>query len=138
MVVIVKGKVEKKVTYYAYNNFFKTNGWVLKGEGKTSPEVPYSEVKKEVVEKPKNDAKKEIPSTEQKNVGVESEPVNNEDSISDEDWDEVLDEMKDDEVEKPLSEMSKKELIAKANSLNIKVPNGYSNQQIRELIKTSR
>ena len=123
MVKIVKGKLVNVVTKSAFENFFKSQGWELAGEGNTSP-VPNITEKKE----------------EKKLDKVVDEPTieeNSDEEINDEDWDEALDELIDNEVEKPISEMNKEELIAKAKSLGINT-NGLSNKQLREAIKSSK
>ena len=61
-----------------------------------------------------------------------------EEEVEEDDWDDVLDEFKDEEVEKPISEMNKQELIAKAKSLDIDVSDDLTNKQLRELIKSHK
>lgn len=115
MVTIKRDNRTAKVTPSAFENFFKNNGWVIIGEAEKASPKPD---KKEVEEEP---------------VVEEPEPVDREEA--EENWDEVIDELKDEEVEKPLSEMNKSELLAKAKELGIKVPAGSSSKEIRELIK---
>ena len=123
MVTIVKGNLENNVPISSYNNFFKANGWVLKGAANAAPQTPSkSKVKPE----------EEVVEPEE----VQEDEVQ-EEEIAEDEWDDALSELQDEEVEKPLSEMNKEELMQKAKSLNIKVPNGSSNKQIRELIKAS-
>lgn len=120
MVRIVKGGIIKKVSQSAFEDYFKSQGWEIAGEGKSSP-TPVEKVEKVEPEK------------------VEKvEPVEeNSDEVSDEDWDEAMDELVDEEVEKPISEMNKEELIVKAKSLGINTT-GLSNKQLREAIKSSK
>lgn len=122
MVIITKGKEKKRVSISSYDNFFKTNGWVIESEGST-PSETHSKVEKVEEKKPEVEDVEETDST---------------DDVSEDEWDDALSELQDDEVEKPLSDMNKEELLEKAKSLNIKVPNGASNKQIRELIKASK
>lgn len=116
MVTIKRDEKTALVTLSAYDNYFKNNGWEIVGEAKTASPVPdFKEKKKpvkEAVEEPADDAE--------------------------ENWDEVIDELQDDEVEKPLSEMNKTELVAKAKELGIKIPAGVSNKELRELIKNAQ
>lgn len=105
MIVIRKNNKTLTVTRAAFDEYYKPNGWVSDGE--TTP-----------VEEPVVDT-------------VEDEVV--EDDTSDEDWSEFEEE--DAGIEKPLSEMNKDELLAKANELGIDVSASNSNKQIREMIK---
>lgn len=113
---IQKNDTVKTVSNAAYNNYYKDFGWeIVEGEKpSTSPVKKKKEVAKEV-EKP-----------------VESEDVNDsEDEVADEEWDEAIAE---ESVEKPISEMNREELIAKAESLGLSVTN-EGNKKIREMIK---
>lgn len=65
-------------------------------------------------------------------VGSSFEQVDESDEISDSEWDEAIDE----EPEKPLSEMNREELTAKAESLGIDISGLTKNAQIREKIKS--
>ena len=122
MVEIRKGKTVTSVSLSAYNNYFKDSGWELVGGDEklptTTPDVPE-------VEEVKNDVEENVDS----------------DDVSDEDWDEALEEdeeLKDNDIEKPLSEMNKEELLAKASSLGLNVSENSTNKQIREAIKSFR
>lgn len=108
MITIAKGKKTMTVTNSAFHNFYENAGWEVKGNVKEDKVVTKS-------------SKKEI----------EPEPVV-EDEASDEDWEEA---MNDEEVEKPLSEMTRAELEVKATELGIEVKKDISNKQLRELIK---
>lgn len=117
MVRIGKGNLVNTVPRSSFDNFFKSQGWVIL-EGDNAPSNP-------IVEKEKKEEK------------IEEQVVENSDSeTSDDEWDEVLDEFKDEEVEKPLSEMNKSELIEKANSLGVDISNLNTNKQLREAIKS--
>ena len=113
MITIKRDNRTATVTRSAFDNFFKNNGWVIVGE-----------------------AEKASPKPDKEKVEKEPEPVVEQEE-SEEDWDEVIDELKDDEVEKPLSEMNKSELTAKAKEMGIKIPAGTSNKDLRELIKNA-
>lgn len=63
-----------------------------------------------------------------KNETKEEEPV------ADNEWDEVIEEEAN-EIQKPLSEMNRNELIELANSLGVDVSNLNKNAQLREAIK---
>lgn len=123
IVTIEKNGKTKSVSYAAYCNFFKDAGWVVEGE--KSPSQP-------VVEKKGKKAKEEVKTdvVETENT-VEAEVNDEEDEIADEEWDEAIAET---EVEKPLSEMNREELVEKAKSLGIDVSN-KNNNQIRKAIK---
>lgn len=108
MITIAKGKKTMTVTNTAFHNFYENAGWKVEGDVKEN----------KVVNKP---AKKEV----EPEPVVDSEP-------SDEDWEDA---MNDDEVEKPLSEMTRAELEVKATELGIEVKKDISNKQLRELIK---
>lgn len=109
MVKIRKGARENLVAKSAFDNFFKNQGWELVGEEQSSPSPVIEE---EAIEEP----------TEQE-----------------EDWDEVLeDEAVEEDIEKPLSEMNKEELINKAVSLGLDISDCTSNKQIREKIRASK
>lgn len=56
------------------------------------------------------------------------ENISEPDEVSDEDWDSVM------EDEKPVSEMNREELIAKAKSLGISVGN-MNNRQLKDAIR---
>lgn len=120
MVNIVKGGITKKVSQSAFDDYFKPQGWEIAGEVKSSP-IPVKKAEKVKPEKVEE-------------VKVEE---NSDEEVSDEDWDEAIDELVDEEVEKPISEMNKNELIAKAESLGIDTT-GLSNKQLREAIKSSK
>lgn len=114
MVKIAKDGVINIVPMSAFNNYFKSFGWEIVGENYTPP-IPVIE---------DNSPAEPIP-----------EKVEDAEQDSDE-WDEVLDELKDEEAEKPLSEMNKEELLAKAKSMNIDVSKANTNKQLREVIKS--
>lgn len=114
MVRIAKGKHINSVPTSAYYNFFKSQGWVIVGE-KNTPPTPFKEPVEPVKEVVKEDS------------GT--------DEMWEEEWDDTLEELQDEEAEKPLSDMNKAELIAKAKSLGIYNANLNTNKQLREAIK---
>ena len=116
-VTIVKGHMSKVVSYPAYLNFFKDGGWFVKGED-AFPLPVVEEEKVAEVETPVEPVEDTVDDTEEE--------------IADEEWDEVIAE---EEVEKPLSEMNRQELIEKAESLGIEVDKKANNKQLREAIK---
>lgn len=107
MIKIKKGEKEMSVPSASYNNFYKNAGW-RKVEQET--ETVYTDDVKEEVE-----------------VVI---PVEEEEEVIDDEWAGYEDE----EIEKPLSEMTDAELKEKAASLGINTK-GLSVKQIREKIK---
>ncbi len=108
-----------KVTRNAFLNYFSNMGWT-EVDSKAS-----GRLKKEVKEESNINTKVE----EQKSDGGQKE------DISEDPWAEAMNEDDDDdEAEKPLSEMSKKELIQLASEKGIET-NGMNTNQIREAIK---
>lgn len=118
---IQKNDSVKTVSEAAYKNYFKDFGWVV-AEG-DEPSVAPTET--EVVE----EAPAEV--TEEAVETVEAETNEVEDEVADEEWEEAIAE---EDVEKPLSEMNREELIAKAESLEIDT-DGKNNSQLRKAIK---
>lgn len=115
MIRIVKGNLVNTVSKSAFDNYFKSQGWdIVKGDN-----IPPIPVLEEEVEEPVE--------------AVETEAEVIEDD-SDE-WNDVLEELQDEEIEKPLSEMNKKELMEKAQSLGVNVKGLETNKQLREAIK---
>lgn len=105
MVKIKKGTKAREVPLASFQNYYKNSGWELCDEVS---------------------AKKAV----EPNVDVQE---SNEDSVSDSDWDEAM----EDEVEKPLSEMNKAELEALANKLGVSLVGLSTNKQMREAIKAA-
>ena len=112
-VKIFKGDKTKEVSKSAFENFFKNSGWEIAGE-KPATSQSTEKKAKEVVE--------------------ETEEINNDDA-----WEEVLAEEEDEGIEKPLSEMTKKELIeyAEANGISLAGLNtaAQCRQAIQEYLK---
>lgn len=106
MVAIKKGSKRLRVPNSAYENFYKGFGWKLDDD---------VEIKKTVT-----------------NVEETVEELNHAED-DDEDWDSVVEE--DEDIEKPLSEMSHNELKKKASSLGINTA-GLNSKQLREKIKS--
>ena len=106
-VKISKNGMEKEVSVSAFENFFKNSGWEIAGGKKPAN----SQSKKEKVEEK-----------------VE-EPIENN---SDDEWDEVLE---DEDIEKPLSEMNKKELIDYAEKNGISLAGLNTVSQFRQAIQ---
>lgn len=111
MIVITKNGKTKKVSRDAFVNYYSNSGWVIAGEKSPATSHDYEE--------------------EEKAHENEEEPTDEENDVSDDEWDEVL---KDEEIEKPLSEMNREELERKATSLGIVVTD-MNVKQIREAIK---
>ena len=105
-VKISKNGMEKEVSKSAFENFFKNSGWEIAGDKKPAT----SQSKKKVEEK------------------VEETVENN----NDDEWDEVLE---DEEIEKPLSEMNKKELIEYAEEKGISLAGLNTVNQFRQAIQ---
>lgn len=105
-VKISKNGMVKEVSVSTFENFFKNSGWEIAGNKK--PATSQSKKVEKVVEEP-----------------VEN---NNEDE-----WDEVLEE--DEEIEKPLSEMNKKELMEYAEKNGISLAGLSTNSQFRQAIQ---
>lgn len=113
MVRIRKGANSLEVPDSAYENFYKAAGWIQEVVPVPLPEGISPEEDVEVVYRSEEEEKKD-------------------------EWEEAEAEVpKDDGVEKPLSEMSREELIEKAKSLGVEVGR-MSNRQLREEIKKRR
>jgi len=126
---IVKGKEKRLVSKASFENFFKDNGWNLAGE------IPASSVNQNVQNEKKNEETiKSMVEEEELNTEQSGE---SEESIKDE-WDEAMEE-DEEEVEKPISEMTRNELVeyAKANDISLAGLNKTSQfrEAIREAIK---
>ena len=119
MLTITKNGKTKTVSESVYATVFKDSGWMVVGENS-----PTSVIQKEQVEE---NTEEEIVNE----VVENNEDENIEDEIPDEAWDEAVAE---EEVEKPLSEMNREEIVAKAKSLGINA-DGMTNKQLREAIK---
>lgn len=121
---IQKGNMTKQVSRSLFENFFQNSGWVEVGVNPTSPNVP------EVQEGSKN---KEII-----NNKANEEEVNLDQSGTSEDdeWAEVMNEEEED-IEKPLSEMNRDELIQYAKDHDISLAGLTKNAQFREAIKAA-
>ena len=117
-VTIQKGNMVNRVSYAAYRNFFESSGWSIVGE----EDSPTSPIEEEVVESDVEETENDVADADEENV---------DDEVADEEWEEAIAE---EEVEKPLSEMNREELIAKANSLGVEVGK-KNNKQLREAIK---
>lgn len=108
-VKIFKGDMTKEVSLSSFENFFKNSGWKI-ADGKKSA---ISQPKEKVAEK-KEETKEE----------------NNIDE-----WEEILSEEEDEEIEKPLSEMNKKELMDYAEKHGISLAGLNTNAQFRQAIQ---
>lgn len=109
-----------KVTRSAFLNYFSNMGW--------------TEADEKASGKPKKEDKKE---SNINNKEDDSKASNDQKSDAPVDeWDEVMneDDEDDEDVQKPLSEMSKKELIELANEKGIDTT-GMNTNQIREALK---
>ncbi len=123
-VTITKGELSKRVSFGAYRNYYKDFGWVLTEGVEPSVSPVTEEVAEDTV-----DEQPEITDEVVEDSVDEAEIT--EDEVADEEWDEAIAE---EDVEKPLSEMNRDELVAKAESLGIEV-DGKNNSQLRKAIK---
>lgn len=107
-----------KVTRNAFLNYFSNMGWT------------------EVDSKASGRLKKEVKEESNINIKEEEQKVNDgqKEDLPEDPWAEAMNEDDDDEAEKPLSEMSKKELVQLASEKGIET-NGMNTNQIREAIK---
>ena len=130
LIEIVKGNKKQLVSKDSFENFFKDNGWKVAGK------IPASSDSQKAQNKLENeDAIKTTVSEE--NHEIEPSTDSNESSIDDE-WDEVLQEESDEEseeVEKPISEMTRNELIKYANKNDISLAGLNKTNQFREAIR---
>lgn len=111
-VEIQREKERKTVSYSSFKNFFENAGWKVAGEiPATSAPVVKKETKKQKVEEK-----------------VEENPVKDE-------WDEVLSEEAEDDVEKPISEMNKRELAEYADAHGISLAGLNTASQFRNAIQ---
>lgn len=124
MLKITKNGKTLEVTKGAFENTFKDQGWVIaNGISNTGVEAEMSSTSQN--NEPEGETEDDIPV---------DDVDESEDETSDEEWDDVDEE--DDEVEKPISEMSKNELIQKAESLGIDLSGQkYTSNQIRDMIR---
>lgn len=111
-VEIQRGKDKKNVSYSSFKNFFQSAGWEVAGEIPATSAIPVKEEKK------KQHKKEKV-----------------EDPVVDE-WDAILKEEADEEgIEKPISEMNKKELIKYAEDHNISLAGLTTVNQFRNAIQ---
>lgn len=122
IVTIQKNGMRKTVSESAFRNFFKDSGWVVAGD--YSPALPVEEEKVEEVAVEETVVENEVSESEQQVEDVEEE-------IADEEWEDAIAE---EDVEKPLSEMTRAELVEKAKALGIEVSK-KNNKQLRDEIK---
>lgn len=114
-VKIVKGSKTQEVSQSAFENFFKNSGWEIAGNKPATPQL-----KKE----------KEIEKVEENNNTEE-----------DDEWAEAMkeedseEEIEDEGIEKPLSEMTKKELIKFADEKGISLAGLSTVSQFRQAIE---
>ena len=118
MLTITKNGKTKVVSESVFKSVFKDSGWSAVGEQSPTPVIS-----NEQVENNEEDVNEVVENNEDENV---------EDEIPDEEWDEVVAE---EEVEKPLSEMNREEMLAKAKELKIAVTKNMTNKELREAIK---
>lgn len=120
MLTITKNGKVKTVSESVYKTVFKDSGWMVVGEQSPTPVISEEQVEVNNSEENVNE------------VVENNEDGNVEDEIPDEAWEEAVAE---EEVEKPLSEMSHDELVDKAKSLGIAKAEDMNNKQLREAIK---
>lgn len=123
MLTITKNGKTKVVSESVFKSVFKDSGWSVVGEQSPTPVISDEQVGSN-----EEDVNEVVENNEDENV----EDENNEDEIPDEVWDEAVAE---EEVEKPLSDMSHDELVKKAKSLGIAKAEDMINKQLREAIK---
>ena len=117
MLTITKNGRTKKVSESVFKSVFKDSGWLVVGEQSPTPVI----------------SNEQVENNEEVNEVVENnEDENVEDEIPDEAWDEAVAE---EEVEKPLSEMNREEMLAKAKELKITAVKSMTNKELREAIK---
>lgn len=111
-VKISKNGMVKEVSVSTFENFFKNSGWEIAGDKK--PATSQSK-------------KKEV-----KEVDLEPAEDNNDDE-----WAEAMkdDDSEDEGIEKPLSEMNKKELMEYAEKNGISLAGLNTNAQFRQAIQ---
>lgn len=128
MLKITKNGKTLDVTKGAFENTFKDQGWVIaNGISDNGVEAEMSSTFQD--NEPEAETEDDIPV---------DDVDESEDETSDEEWDDVEDveDVEDDEVEKPISEMSKSELVQKAESLGIDLGGQrYTSNQIRDMIR---
>lgn len=114
MILIKKGKLRNKVTRTAYDNFYKSAGWIIDGEPKKE-----------------NKGSKVL---DKGLAGIEdSQNFSGEDADDEESaWEEAL---SGESSSKPLSEMNKNELEEYAAELGVDVTGMTKISQMREAIK---
>ena len=118
-VEIQRGNEKRNVSFASFENFFKSAGWKVAGEIPATSAPVAKELKKE-----KKQEKKQI-----KEEKVDPVPVKDE-------WDEVLNEEADEEgIEKPISEMTRKELIKYAEDHGISLAGLNNVNQFRNAIQ---
>lgn len=114
-VKIVKGSKTQEVSQSAFENFFKNSGWEIAGN---KPATPQSENEKEIEKVEENN------NTEEDDEWAEA--------MKEEDSEE---EIEDEGIEKPLSEMTKKELIKFADEKGISLAGLSTVSQFRQAIE---
>lgn len=114
-VKIVKGSKTQEVSQSAFENFFKNSGWEIAGK---KPAIPQSENEKEIEKVEENN------NTEEDDEWAEA--------MKEEDSEE---EIEDEGIEKPLSEMTKKELIKFADEKGISLAGLSTVSQFRQAIE---
>lgn len=121
---IQKGGKRLLVSKAAFENNFKGQGWSEVGKNPTSSDIQEAAEETKSEKTINNKAKVE-----------ESNQEPSEDQEVDE-WDEVLEDEEDEgEIEKPLSEMNKEELIQYASKNDISLEGLTSVKQYRQAIK---
>lgn len=113
-VEIQRGNEKKKVSFASFENFFKSAGWKVAGEIPATSAPVKKELKRE---------KKQV-----KEEKVDPVPVKDE-------WDEVLSEEDEEGIEKPISEMTRKELIKYAKDHGISLAGLNNVNQFRNAIQ---
>lgn len=114
MVEITKNGKTLTVSMGAFKDNFKDQGWKISSKNDTEVEAKSASTSEDF--ETEDDMPEEVEETEE---------------VDESEWDELEDE----DVEKPISEMSKDELREKAASLGLDVPSNCKISQLREMVR---
>lgn len=131
LVKIQKMNKTMLVTKSSFENYFKNAGWNevdTKSTLSNSPEAPAESKKNKSINTKANEVKTPV-----------EPPVTSGDSVKEDEWAEAIDEFDeiDEGVQKPISEMTRNELIQFAKDNDISLAGVNKTNQIREAIKTA-
>lgn len=114
MVNITKNGKSLTVSMGAFKDNFKDQGWIISSDNNMEVEADEASTSEDF--ETEDDMPEEVEETEE---------------VDESEWDELEDE----DVEKPISEMSKDELREKAASLGLDVPSNCKVSQLREMVR---